>query len=48
MISRDNITSADDHDNLSNKLKNNILKLDDELDITELLASALRYNGFNV
>jgi DNA-binding NtrC family response regulator len=42
MTSRDNITNTTDGEH------NNILVLDDELDITTVIITSLRKNGFNV
>jgi DNA-binding NtrC family response regulator len=43
MTSRDNITN-----NTNGEHNNNILVLDDELDITTVIITSLRRNGFNV
>jgi DNA-binding NtrC family response regulator len=43
MTSRDNITN-----NTNGEHNNNILVLDDELDITTVIITSLRKNGFNV
>ena len=43
MTSRDNITN-----NTNGEHNNNILVLDDELDITTVILTSLRRNGFNV